>query len=70
MNDPLHPIWSLIRTILGIIFLWGILYFNASSFDETELKVLLYVGVALVLGEIGQKRVMKVIDKLKGNGGE
>lgn len=66
MNDPLHPIWSLIRLSLVLLFLWGVLYFNASTFDETELKVLLYTGAALVLGEIGQKRVMKVIDQFKG----
>lgn len=66
MNDPLHPIWSLIRLSLVLLFLWGVLYFNASTFDETELKVLLYTGAALVLGEIGQKKVVKVIEHLKG----
>jgi hypothetical protein len=65
MNNPLHPIWSLIRLSLVLLFLWGVLYANASTFDETELKVLLYTGAALVLGEIGQKQVVKVIDQLK-----
>tara|TARA_Y100000310_G_C20582742_1_gene763821 strand:+ start:191 stop:403 length:213 start_codon:yes stop_codon:yes gene_type:complete len=69
MNDPLHPIWSLIRLSLVLLFLWGVLYFNASSFDETELKVLLYTGAALVLGELGQKQVVRAIDKLKDNEG-
>jgi len=70
MSDPLHPIWSLIRLALVLVFLWAVLLANASTFDETELKVLGYTAIGLSFGEFGQKRILQAIKKYSSKGDE
>lgn len=40
MNSPGHPIWGILRLTILMLVLTGILYFNASDFDATEIKTL------------------------------
>ena len=56
MTDAFHPIWSLIRLGMILAFLSWILWANATTFDETELKVIGLMAVGLMTGEFVQKR--------------
>lgn len=42
-----HPVWSLIRLTILMIALCVILYINATRFDETELRSILMMFLAV-----------------------
>lgn len=42
-----HPIWSLIRLTILMTALCIILYINATRFDETELRSILWMFLAV-----------------------
>ena len=50
-HDPRHPIWSLMRTLIGLVALVIILWVNAEHFDETELKTILWAFFAFLGAE-------------------
>ena len=45
LSNPQHPLWATFRfsiVVIGVTFiLWG----NASSFDETEIKTILEIAI-------------------------
>ena len=48
MGNASHPIWSLIRLLILMATLSFVLWLNASHFDETELKSIIWVFMAAV----------------------
>lgn len=42
-----HPGWSFARLALVMVPVTGVLWLNASKFDQTELKALLELGIML-----------------------
>lgn len=65
MNNPAHPIWSLLRLTILMIVLSLILYFNASDFDATEIKTLTQYFLAAASLEGGVAVVKSMISKGK-----
>lgn len=58
-NDPDHPIWKLlssaviplVRTIVVLIALVFVLWANASHFDETEIRTVIAMFIAILSAE-------------------
>lgn len=61
MNDPKHPIWAIIRTVILLLALIVVLWVNASNFDDTELKTI----VAMFLAAIGAETATKLMSGSK-----
>lgn len=40
ISNPSHPVWDFLRTLLILLALSVVLFFNAVSFDENEMKIL------------------------------
>ncbi len=53
MNNPAHPLYSLIRFLAVLGAVTVVLYANASNFDETELRAIGEIGLAIVAGKAG-----------------
>lgn len=51
MKDSDHPIWPLIRMSLILGTLIFVLWMNASHFDDTEIKTILTMFLALLGAE-------------------
>lgn len=47
MMSPGHPIWMLIRLTIVMTTLVMVLYLTASKFDESELRTILAMFIAL-----------------------
>ncbi len=45
--------WSVIRTIVVLVFVSFVLWMNASNFDETEVKTILWTALGLAGLETG-----------------
>ena len=45
--NPEHPIWKIIERAIYVIGAVMVMYFNASDFDETEIKALTELFVTL-----------------------
>ena len=43
---PTHPVWQLIRLAILMLTLSFVLWLNASNFDETEIKTIIWVFMA------------------------
>jgi len=46
LSDTRHPLWRLLTICVLLSFLTLFLYLNASHFDESEIKSILYMGLA------------------------
>lgn len=46
--SPEHPIWKIIERAIYVIGAVSVMYFNASDFDETEIKALTELLTVLV----------------------
>jgi len=66
MSNPDHPVWRLAQTTLYVIFAAFVMWLNASHFDETELKALLFIGTFMFASE-GVKNKLKKILKPGGS---
>lgn len=51
MKNPDHPIWAVIRMSLILGTLIFVLWMNASHFDDTEIKTILTMFLALLGAE-------------------
>lgn len=51
MKNADHPIWPIIRMALILLTLIVVLWMNASHFDETEIKTILTMFLALLGAE-------------------
>lgn len=40
-----HPIWSLLRFVAIVLAVTALLYRNANSFDETEIKTIIEIAI-------------------------
>jgi len=58
-----HPIWAIVRLAVVLSFLTLVLWLNASSFDETELKVIGW----MFMGFLGQEFMSPLIKKVVRN---
>jgi hypothetical protein len=45
IHDPSHPLWATIKFLALVIGTTFVLWNNASSFDETEVKAILEIAV-------------------------
>jgi len=45
LNDPRHPLWGIIRFTLLCLCVTFLLWRNAESFDETEVKTIVEIAV-------------------------
>jgi hypothetical protein len=61
-----HPIWSLLRSVVMFGGLTLLLYFNASNFDGTEMRVILELLILRGAWE-GFERKMKKNGKSKAD---
>ena len=61
MNDPSHPIWSLIRLAVLMTALVIVLWLQASSFDSNEIITLVavFVAASTIEGAIKKMTEMK-----------
>jgi len=61
LPDAAHPIWSLIRLFLLMSTLCVVLYLEASHFDVTELRsiVWVFIGAAGIEGAIHATKAFK-----------
>lgn len=64
MNDPAHPVWSTIRFVAISVVATLALYFNASNFDETEIRSLLWV-LGTLAGLEGAGQTLRSLKKGK-----
>lgn len=46
MKSPDHPIWALLRLVVLMITLTVVLWLNASNFDATEHRTIIWVFLA------------------------
>lgn len=68
-KDPDHPVWKLlassviplIRTVVVLIVLALVLWMNASHFDETEIKTVITMFIAI----LGAEGVTNAFSKAK-----
>ena len=51
INDSAHPIWPVIRLALLCLVITPVLWFNATAFDETELRAILQTLGLVAAGE-------------------
>lgn len=61
-----HPIWKLARLVIVMSFLTLILWLQASSFDETELRVLAWMVVGIMGLEFAPNAIAKAKQMAKG----
>jgi hypothetical protein len=45
MNNPSHPVWSLLRLLIFMAALVVTLWMNATSFDATEIRTIITMFV-------------------------
>lgn len=50
MSDAKHPIWTIAKALVILCFIAFFSYTNASTFDETEVKMIVELGVVLFGG--------------------
>jgi len=50
MPEAAHPFWIIIKALVILAFATLFAYTNANSFDETELKMIMELGVVLFGG--------------------
>lgn len=62
-----HPIWKIMRLVVMMVALTAILYMNASEFDQTEIKTIIFAFLAGGMG-VGIESVVRAIREGKGNG--
>ena len=60
MKNASHPVWSLAKLGMLLVFLVVFSWINASQFDETELKVIgwvmgLYGGVEFISNKLEKR---------------
>jgi hypothetical protein len=58
--DSNHPFWAILRLAVGLIGLTVILAYNASHFDETEMKAI----VAFLLFQSGGEGAVKMVKRM------
>lgn len=46
LDNPNHPLWSFLRLTVLMITLAFVLWMNASHFDQTEIRTLIYTFLA------------------------
>lgn len=54
-----HPIWKLANLIVILVFLTVFLYLNATKFDQTEMKSIIYMAMALGGWEFAKHKAAK-----------
>jgi len=47
LSDTRHPLWRLLTLCVLLAFLTLVQYLNASNFDQTEIKSILEMGMAV-----------------------
>lgn len=62
--DAKHPIWSILRFIVGWIALYIVLKETASNFDETEQKVLTIMAITFVGGETLIQTIVRLLPSI------
>jgi|3_EtaG_2_1085321.scaffolds.fasta_scaffold02426_3 hypothetical protein len=63
MSNVNHPIYDLVRLGMILLFLWGLLYYNASEFDATELKVIGGMAIALCGSKFIERQIANWTNK-------
>ena len=53
MNDPKHPVWSLLRLVVLGLILSPVVYANCNSFDADEIREIIIVLTLASFGEAG-----------------
>lgn len=67
LSDGNHPIWNIIRLTVMMIALSVILYINASAFDQTEVKTIIFAFIAGGMG-VGMESLVRALRAGKDNG--
>lgn len=60
MADAKHPIWSLARLLILMVTLSFVLWLNASHFDETEVRTIIWVFLAAAGVETGVQTLTRI----------
>jgi hypothetical protein len=67
-DNPNHPAWSIIRLGLLGVFIWPILYANASNFDLGEVRTIVVTLILASVGEVGVNLVSRLVKKYQDDG--
>ena len=59
--SSVHPIWSIIRLTILLAAFVTIMWLNASTFDDTEIKALAWMGAVLLSVEYGQQPIATIV---------
>ena len=68
LANPDHPVWSIFHLMVVGLLITLFAYLNASNFDETELKMILEILLALA-GYNGITKILKERTKGKADKG-
>ena len=68
MPEAAHPFWIIIKALVILAFATLFAYTNANSFDETELKMIMELGVVLHKHHLGESSIplFTLIHVIKG----
>lgn len=58
MQSADHPIWSLLRLVVLMLTLTFTLWINASNFDDTEIRTIIWVFMAAA-GTEGMSQLLR-----------
>lgn len=61
LGDAKHPIWALARLLILMVTLSFVLWLNASHFDETELRSIIWVFLAAAGVEGGVQTLTRLM---------